>query len=109
MIQEQDIVQVPPVAPSLTVEGRVHRIHRWGFEIAADTGDLIEVSTQGDGRRLGLKGGDTVRVFGGWHDGRLASGAIWAGADHRVIEDNPLQDWRWLTTLSDWLHRPGTE
>ena len=82
-------VSAPP--PSVIVEGVVERLRPEGFDVRTDSGGLALVTTMTDGRRLDLRVGERVSVFGGPDGDRFASGAIRAGVGDRQrdVPDRP--------------------
>lgn len=82
-------VFAPP--PSVVVEGVVARLRPEGFEVRRDDGGLTLVTTMTDSRRLDLRVGERVSVFGGPDGDSIASGAIRAGSgsDQRDVPDLP--------------------
>ena len=92
---------LPPVfhsPPSAILAGTVHALRSEGFEVRRADGSLAPVTTLTDGRRLDLRPGEAVSIFGGWDSRNFASGGITAGegASARSVPDAPApRRWFW--------------
>ncbi len=97
--------------PSSILRGVVVRLRAEGFDVETSSGSVILVTTMTDGRRLDLRAGEQVSVFGGFDAGHFASGSISAGAPEqpREVRDapRPRVAKSVLTRVRHWLRGRG--